>query len=777
MNATGEQRTKAFYQFGPFRIDPEKEVLLRDGQPVALTPKTFQILLVLVRHSNQVVTKDDLMKAVWPDTFVEEANLSRNIFMLRKALGSAESRYIVTVPGRGYRLAETVEVTEEPQEVSIAAAQHTSLQVQVTETRPRWMTRLVMAVLVTVAITATWFYWPRPKMLGEKDKVLLADFRNSTNEPVFDETLRQGLAIQLEQSPYLSLVSEEAIQRTLGLMERARNASLTGPLAREVCERTGAAVVLSGSIASLGSQYVLGLRAMNCRSGEVVDEEQAQAAKKEDVLSALTQIAARFRSKVGESVAAVAQHERPLAEVTTASLDALKAFSTGVRMVSTAPAEAVRFFQRAVELDPNFAIAYAWLARQYGDMNEFGRSAEMAKKAYALRDRTSDPEKFWIEADYETQVAGDMTKAAEVCEVWAKTYPRDPVPDDMLAGIIYPQLARYDAALGRAREALERDREFGVSYPILAARYRTVERLDEAQKTVDDALHHKLVRPETMLEQYNLAFLRQDGAGMERTLTMSQADPVAEEWVTEAAALTSANGGQMRQARSQFARAEQIAQQGGRVDSVALYKATLAVVEAWRGNLPEAQAEGNAALKLSNDAGVEYGAALALAMAGETERAAALADDLERRFAEDSSAKFSYVPVLRAVLALKQSDPSRAIAALRANDAKELASPETALHANFGALYAAYVRGLALLEMNQGAEAATEFAKIAQHPGIVINDPVGVMARLGLGRAYTTTNEGTKARLAYQQFFAFWKNADSDLPLLKQAQSEYAKLQ
>lgn len=569
MTPTDPQLGKERYGFGPFQVDAEREVLYREGEPVALTPKTFQILLVLLRHGTEIVSKDELMKAVWPDTFVEEANLSRNIFMLRKALGESagENRYIVTVPGRGYRLAEKTHELQEQQEVSIIAAQRSNIQVQVTETWPRWAITLAAGAVIAVAALAAWLWWPRPKLLGAKDKVLLADFVNSTGDAVFDGALRQGLAIQLEQSPYLSLVSDERIQNTLRQMGQPAGAPVAAQVAKELCNRAGATAALSGSIARLGSQYVLGLRAVDCRTGDLLDEEQAQAPQKEQVLNALSDIASRFRKRVGESLAAVAQHEKPLAEATTPSLEALKAFSNGVGSVSTSPTEAVAFFKRAIELDPNFAIAYAWLARQYGDMNEFGQSEEMARKAYELRERASDPEKFWIMAGYETEVTENMERAAAVCDVWAKTYPRDPVPDDMLAGIVYPVLGKYEAALAKAREAVGRDPDFGVSYAILTARYRNTGNIAEAQRTVQEAAARKVVRPETTLEQYNLAFLNRDASAMQQAIAVSQQDPVTEEWVAESAAMSAAYIGQLRQARSWFAHAEHLAEEGGRRES------------------------------------------------------------------------------------------------------------------------------------------------------------------------------------------------------------------
>jgi eukaryotic-like serine/threonine-protein kinase len=367
MPAKQDHRAKELYEFGPFRVDPEKETLLCAGELVPLTPKTFQILLVLVRHSNEVVTKEDLMKAVWPDTFVEEANLSRNIFMLRKALGERpqDHRYVVTVPGRGYRLAESVQTLLENQpdgEIALVAARHSEIQIEVDETRS-WGWWALAAVLAIAALIGLWrIVVHRRLLLGAKDTVVLADFSNSTGDPVFDETLRQGLAIQLRQSPFLSLISDQRISHILGLMGDKRDARLTPQLGREVCARTGSAAVLAGSIKPLGRQYILALEAKSCRTGDVLDQEQVQAATKEDVLNALDEVASRFRKRVGESLATIQEHNTPLAEATTPSLEALEAYSTGWKLQTTRGAmTALPLVKRAVEIDPNFALAHATL--------------------------------------------------------------------------------------------------------------------------------------------------------------------------------------------------------------------------------------------------------------------------------------------------------------------------------------------------------------------------------------------------------------------------------
>jgi DNA-binding winged helix-turn-helix (wHTH) protein len=771
MPASANQKRKELYEFGPFRVNPEKEILLRAGEPIQLAPKTFQILLVLVRHSNEVVTKEDLMKAVWPDTFVEEANLSRNIFMLRKALGERpqDHRYVVTVPGRGYRLAESVHLVAED-ELSIIAADHSKVQVQVEETRPwGWIS---VAVILLIAAATFRLLWHRATVLSDKDTVVLADFANSTGDSVFDGTLRQGMAVQLEQSPFLSLISDQRIRHTLRLMGRPAEAQLTPDLAREVCERTGSAAVLEGSIASLGSQYVLGLRAKNCRTGDVLDEEQAQAVKKEDVLNALSQIASKFRTRVGESMSTIERHGTPLAEATTESLEALEAYSAAWKVHnSRGGAAALPLFRRATEIDPNFAMAHASLGRMYADIDELDLSAESTSRAWQLRDRTSDREKFFITASYEALVTGNLEKARQTCEAWARTYPRDALPHVMLSGYLNKVTAQYERAAAEARKAIELDPDFAVGYYNLAVNYAYVDRLGEAENTLRRAAGRGLEIDEFDMLEYDIAFLSADQPGMEREAARAR-ERSGESWISNKEAFALAYSGRLKQARAMSRRAMEQAQQAAQRERAGLWNAGEALQEAFFGNAFEASKRAEAALELSKDREVEYGAAVALALAKYSSRSETLTNDLAKRFPEDTCVRFSYLPTLRAMLALNHGEHSRA------RDLLQTAVPyELGVRANFGSLYPVYVRGEAYLADNKGAEAAVEFQKILNHRGIVISDPIGALAHLQLGRAYALAGGMAKAKSAYQDFLTVWKDADPDIPILKQAKVEYAKLQ
>lgn len=791
---------KVLYEFGPFRVDPEKQVLLREDHPVAISPKVFETLLILVRHSRQVVSKEDLMKALWPDAFVEEANLSQNIFMLRKALGDTpeDRRYIVTLPGRGYRFAEQVRtVTQDGDDVVIASRSRAQMVVEQAGSAPSetshalptslnrqvsWKYLLpigsVVSLLVVLALgMAVFLHRRQPMVLGEKDSVLVSDLTNTTGDPVFDGTLRQGLAVQLEQSPFLSLVSEDRIQRALRLMGQPSDARLTPEIARQICERTASAAVLEGSIGNMGSQYVLGLRATHCRTGEVLAEEQAQAARKEDVLNALSQIASKFRTRVGESLSTVEKHDTPLAEATTPSLEALKAYSMGLKVeASMGAGAAVPFFKRAIEIDPKFAMAHAALGLMYGDRGESDLAAESISKAYELRDRASDNERFFITAYYDGRATGNQEKAQQTCEAWAQAYPREITPHAFLSGFIYGVLGKKEKAVEEGKKAIQLSPDFAVAYSILAQDYTSLDRLGEAENILHQASERKLETPDYIVHRYDIAFLKGDRAGMEREVALGQEKSGAEDWISDHQAFVLAYTGHLQEARRMSRHAADLAQQAAHGERAGLFETGAATWEAFFGNTSAASRSATAALELAKDREVEYGTAFALALSGDPSRSQALANDLERRFPEDTSVRFSYLPAVRALLVLNHGQPAKAIELLQITVPYELATPRSKLQGFFGALYPVYVRGEAYLAARQGAEAVIEFQKILDHRGTVVSDPIGALAHLQLGRAYVLSGDKTKAKIAYQDFLTLWRDADPDIPILKQAKSEYAKL-
>jgi eukaryotic-like serine/threonine-protein kinase len=638
----------------------------------------------------------------------------------------------------------------------------------------RWKLVLPAVAAVLAFLVAGYRYFRRTPKLTDKDTIVLADFTNTTGDPVFDGTLRQGLAVQLEQSPFLSLVSEERIQQVLKMMGQTGDARLTPEVAREVCERTASAAVLDGSIASLGSQYVLGLRAKNCRTGDVLDEEQAQAARKEDVLNALSQIATRFRARVGESLATVEKYSTPLAEATTPSLEALKAYSMGLKVLySTGTESALPHFQQAIQIDPKFAIAYMFLGRMYGDLGESVLSAESTQKAYELRDRSTDREKLIIAAAYDSQVTGSIEKAAQTFELMEQAYPRDVNAPGPLSGYIYPVLGKYEKAIEQAKRTITLDPQFPFAYVNLSTAYHILGRLKEAEDTLRLASERKIEVTVLAIERYTVSFLEGDKAAMDRTAAQAKGTPI-EDWMTDQEAFVLAYSGHLRQARNLARTAADLAMPAKR-EAAAQYLAGAAIWDALYGNPAEAKQSPKAALDLSHGRDVEYGAAFALVLSGDSVGAERLAGDLDKRFPEDTSVQFSYLPVLRALLALNQGQPSKAIEALT-HARYELGTPGSWYNGNFGALYPVYVRGLAYVDARKGPEAVVEFQKMVEYRGALGSDPVGALTRLQLGRAYALSGDKTKAKAAYQDFLTLWKDADPDIPIFKQAKAEYAKL-
>ena len=643
----------------------------------------------------------------------------------------------------------------------------------------RWKVIVPPAAAMLALLVGAYFYFHRSPKLTDKDTIVLADFVNTTGDPVFDGTLRQGLAVQLGQSPFLSLVSDERIQQSMRLMGQPADARLTPELAKEICERTAGAAVLDGSIASLGIQYVLGLRAKNCRTGDVLDEEQVQAARKEDVLNALNQIASKFRTRIGESLTTVEKHSTPLAQATTPSLDALKAYSAGRRvlMAPTANASAVPLFKRAIEIDPKFAMAYASLGFTYGFMGEPTLSAENTTKAYELRERASEAEKFFITASYDLEVTGNLEKAQQTCEMWAQTYPRQWDPLTLLGGFVYPTIGKYEKGVEVAKKAIELDPDSPVGYLQLAFHQQYEGHLKEAGDALHRAAERKLEMPELLFQRYDLAFLRNDTAGMEQTVALAKGKSGAEDMISLREGFVLAYSGHLEQARKKSQRAVELSRQSGQPGRTALVYTAAALWEGFFGNAPVAGQGALAALELSKDRDVEYGAAFALALSGDASRSQTLASDLEKRFPEDSSVRFTYLPAIRALLALNHGEPLKAIELLQVSKPYDLGTPVCSGFGFYGIFYTIYVRGEAYLKAHQGVEAVAEFQKIIDRRTIVVSDPIGALAHLQIGRAFLMSGDTAKAKTAYQDFLALWKDADRDIPIFKEAQAEYARLQ
>jgi DNA-binding winged helix-turn-helix (wHTH) protein/tetratricopeptide (TPR) repeat protein len=785
------------YEFGPFHMDPDKQILLRGNDPVPVTPKAFETLLVLVRRSREVVSKEELLKEVWPNSFVEESNLSQNIFLLRKALGdTAENRqYIVTLPGRGYRFAAPVRTVTEQGEALVAQAR-TRTQIVIEENeaetdhapkalpiprKPKASRRLLLsAAVVALLLVLGAFLLIRNRRhanLDEKDSILVADFVNTTGDPVFDDTLRQGMEVQLEQSPSLSLISEDSIRQALGLMGKPPDTRLTGQTARDVCERTGSSAVLEGSIKALGSEYVLDLRSVNCRTGENIDDEQVQVARKEDALDAVTRMARGFRARAGESAAALVQHDTPLAEATTPSLEALKAYSLGWKVAALqGPEPAIPLIKRAIEIDPSFALAYASLGLMYGSSGSSELATENVTRAYELRDRTSEKERFFITGYYFGRATGNQEKAQQVCDEWARTYPREFLPHAFLAGFVDLVLANYHGAVEEAQKVIELNLDASLGYYLLGYDLMYLNDFQGAENAVHRAAERNLDQVRMATLRFDLAYMKGDAAGMRREVESAQAHPEIEDWILDRQAFAEASEGRLKNAISLSRHAVTLAAQGGGRELAAVFETRTALWEAFFGNSIEAKRTAAAALALASNREVNYGAALALVLSGDSTQAEKLANDMEKRYPEDTSVRFTYLPVISAAVAVQHGEPLKAIDALQASVPYELGSPRSSQAGFFGALYPVFFRGEALLAAHRGAEAANEFQKILSHRGIMIGDPVFVLAHVGLARAYALSGESAKARAQYEEFFALWKNADPDCPILKRAEAEYRNL-
>jgi tetratricopeptide (TPR) repeat protein len=631
--------------------------------------------------------------------------------------------------------------------------------------------RAAAAVTIVLAalVVGGYFYFHRT-LLTEKDSIVVADFANTTGDPVFDDTLRQGLSVQLEQSPFFTIVSGDRITQTLGLMEQPRDARLTPALARQLCERVSAKAVIEGSIASLDNQYILGLNAVDCQTGEALAQEQVTADGKTKVLAALTTAASELRSRLGESRASLETYNVPLVQATTSSLEALQTYSRCDReFYQSDLATAIQSCEHAVSLDPGFAAPHALLSNLYAFRGDSNLASENARKAYELRDRASEWEKLFISGLYHIWYTGDFEKAADASLLWAQTYPLDQRAFSQL-DYNYRVLGRYEQALAASLEAVRLDPTRSQSYVEVATDQVLLNRLEEARATIQGAQARSLQSLYFPDMLYWIAFLLNDAAGMGK----QESDlPAIDKPYVEIGMATHA--GRLSHARDLTQGAIASATRANAMEAAAALGATSALTEALFGNLTGARSAAMRATSMSADWDSREMSALALALAGELPEANNLSADLNRRFPERTCVQFDYLPAIHAAVALRQGGPEEAIAALRAASPYELSF---LWPARSPAMMPAYVRGEAYLAAHRGAQAAAEFQRILDHQSVFFfSAPIGVLARLQLGRAYGMQGDTAKAKTAYQDFLALWKDADPDIPILKQAKAEYARLQ
>jgi serine/threonine protein kinase/tetratricopeptide (TPR) repeat protein len=638
---------------------------------------------------------------------------------------------------------------------------------------------LVPAAVISVALAAAFYFRSRPAapaakatLLTEKDTVVLTDFANSTGDPVFDGTLKQALAVDLEQSPFLNILSDRKISATLKLMGRPPTEHVTADVAKELCMRTGSKAILAGSVSSLGTQYVIGLEAVACSTGDTLAKEQAESVTKEGLLRALSTAATSLRSKLGESLASVQKFDVPV-EATTPSLEALKAYSMGITTSRTkGDAEADPFFKRALELDPNFAMAYAALAVSYGNRGQASLAVDSAKKAYELRERVSERERYRISAFYFQYVTGEAEKATEAYELWAKSYPRDMVPHANL-GVLYSFLGQYDKAISET-EAKQRLEPSINGYGNLAANYINVNRLKDAQQTLQEAQQKNFDGVVIRGDLYSLAFLSGDTAEMERQAAWAAGRPGEEDRMLNIHADTQAYYGRLEKARDLARRATDSAARSDAKETGAQWLAFQALREAELGNVTAARQGVARALALAPGRDVRVIASLVLARSGETSQSRTILETLQKSEPTNTYLKVYWFPVIEGSIAMAQQAPDRAIVALEPALPYELGGPPPE---NSGTIYPAYIRGLAYLAQKNGPAAAAEFQKFPDHSGIVQNFLLGSLAHLQLARAYAISGDVAKTKAAYKDFLTLWKDADPDIPILKEAKAEYAKLQ
>jgi tetratricopeptide (TPR) repeat protein len=623
---------------------------------------------------------------------------------------------------------------------------------------------LTLGVIVVAAVSALFFYFHRASALTEKDTILLADFVNTTGDAVFDGALKQGLAVQLGQSPFLNTFPDTRVRQTLRLMGRSPDDRVTREVAREICQRQGLKAFLSGSISNLGSSYVITLEAVNGQSGEEMAREQVEAESKEQVLKALSQAASKLREKLGESLQSIQKFDAPL-EVTTSSLEALKAFSLGYEQgIRGKFLEGIPSFKRAVALDPNFASAYGQLSIMYNNTSQPGLAAEYAEKAFVLRDRVSELEKLRISTFYYTFVTGEVDKAIEVLELYKQTYPRDWRAPNNLSDR-YFVTGQFEKATEAAREALRVNPNNAVGYVNLGQAFIGLSRLAEAKEVYEQALQQKIDTTDFHTRLYQIAFVGGDAAAMKQQLEWASGKPdeyVALDWQAKTAAF----GGQWRRSQEFSHRAVDLAARGDAKEVAAQYGAEEVLSSAVFGQCKQTKADTAQALTLERNTVSLTRSALGLALCGEIDQAEPLINELEKRYPKDTLINSLSLPAIHAAIELNRNNPAQVVQLLEATRRYEPAAE----------FWPQYVRGQTYLRQQKGAEAAAEFQRILDHRGEAPLSALYPLAHLGLARAAALTGDTAKARTSYQNFLALWKDADPEITIVLEAKREYDKL-
>jgi len=756
-------------RFGPFELDLQTQQLRRAGALLRIQPQPFKVLSVLVDRAGEVVTRDRLRHELWGDeTFVDfEQGLNYCIRQIRAVLGDEAQtpRWVETIPRRGYRFIAPVETNGE---LTLANSNpETIIETKKTSGAHVWRILVASALVLIFAAVAYLARVRSTARLTANDSIVIADFTNLTGDPLLDDTLKEALTIHLQQSPFLNILSDQRIAATLKLMNRPGE-RLTVNVAREVCLRSHSKAMLTASIALVGNRYVIGLRANDCQSGDVFASAEAYAANRDGVMDALEKAGNQIREKLGESLASIKTFDKPLREATTSSLEALKLFS----VADPGKQESLVNYQRAVQLDPDFAVAYAGIGTLQVNFGQMALARESFKKAFELRDRVSEHERFYIDSSYYTVTTGQMEQANHTYLEWTREYPNDSTAYGNL-GFNYIALGDYEKALQATREALRFSHDNTIWSTNLVTAYMSLSRMDEAKAVLDQALAQDPNDDGLHSDGYYLAFLSHDEAKMQEHAAWASGKPGFEDGMFATESDTAAYYGRLSEAGHLSQRAVDSANRNDENESAAFWEASEALRLAEFGDSSAARRFALHALSVEPTPGVRLAVALAMARSGDAERARKLADALGRDFPVDTLIQAYWLPTIRSAIELDRGRPSYALELLEQTQPYELAQT---LQFQVATMYPVYLKGLAYLRVGQPGQAFVEFRKVLDHRHAVSNFPLASLVYLQLARAKAARHD-TDARLAYQDFLTLWKDADPDVPILKDAKAEYANLQ